>query len=46
MCSDEGSIDVAELRDDKEGRPLLAKACGSISVGDSVLAINHRVLSR
>jgi hypothetical protein len=46
MCSDEGSIDVAELRDDKDGRPLLAKASGKIAVGDSVIAINHKVLSR
>ena len=40
------SIDVAELRDDPEGRPLLAKASGKITIGDSVLAINGNALSR
>jgi len=40
------SIDVAELRDDADGRPLLAKASGRISVGDSVLAINGKALAR
>lgn len=40
------SIDVAELRDDADGRPLLAKASGRISVGDSVLAMNGKALAR
>jgi hypothetical protein len=40
------SIDVAELRDDAEGRPLLAKASGRIAVGDSVIAINGKALAR
>lgn len=44
---DAGNIEVAELRDDREsGRPLLAKASGKIFVGDHVLAVNGRLLSR
>jgi hypothetical protein len=45
-ATDAGTIEVAELRDDKEGKPLLAKASGRISVGDSVIAINNRYLAR
>ncbi len=44
--SAEGLIEVAELRDDKEGRPLLAKASGKIKVQDTVIAINNHVLNR
>jgi len=44
---DDGAIEVAELRDDREsGRPLLAKASGKIFVGDHVLAVNSKLLSR
>ena len=44
--SNEGMIEVAELRDDKEGKPLLAKASGKIKLSDNVLAINNHILNR
>ena len=46
-ADDAGNIEVAELRDDPEtGHPLLAKASGKVSVGDYVIAVNERLLSR
>jgi hypothetical protein len=45
--NDSGVVEVAELKDDPEtGRPLLAKACGRIFVGDAVLAVNANYLHR
>jgi hypothetical protein len=41
-----GAVEVAELRDDAAGRPLLAKRAGVIEVGDEVLAVNGAALSR
>lgn len=46
LQTEQGTIEVAELRDDASGQPLLAKASGKIAVGDQVLAINHHVLDR
>ena len=40
------AVEVAELRDDAAGRPLLAKRAGVIEVGDEVLAVNGAALSR
>lgn len=45
-ADDAGNIEVAELRDDDSGRPLLAKASGKIICGDHVLAVNNRMLHR
>jgi hypothetical protein len=45
-ASDEGEIEVAELRTDKEGKPLLALASGRVAVGDTVVAINGHYLAR
>ena len=45
--AEEGTIEVAELRDDREtGAPQLAKASGKIYVGDQVVAVNDRLLAR
>ncbi len=41
-----GDIEVAELRDDAKGVALLAKASGKVAVGDTVLAIGDKLLSR
>jgi hypothetical protein len=46
MTSHTARIEVAELREDAGGRPLLAKASGAIAVGDELVAINHHVLAR
>ena len=43
----DGAVMVAELRDDKDTKePLLAKRCGKIQVGDTLISINDRLLSR
>ena len=42
----DGSVIVAELKTDKDGKPLLAKACGKVAVGDALLAVNDTLLSR
>jgi hypothetical protein len=43
----DGAVVVAELKDDKvTGQPLLAKLSGKISKGDTLLAINDKLLDR
>jgi len=43
----DGAVVVAELRDDKEtNEPLLAKRSGKIQVGDTLISINDKLLSR
>lgn len=42
----DGAVVVAELKTDKDGKPLLAKASGKVAVGDSLLAINDVLLAR
>lgn len=43
-------VKVVDMRSDSSGRPLAALACGRISIGDTVLAVNgvpllsHRTL--
>lgn len=45
-ATDDGDLEVIELRDDGAGAPLLAKASGAVALGDAVVAINDRVLAR
>jgi hypothetical protein len=45
-AGEDGSVEVAELRDDARGQPLLAKASGKVQVGDVLLSINDHLLSR
>ena len=43
----DGAVVVAELKDDKvTGQPLLAKLSGKVAKGDTLLAINDRLLAR
>ena len=43
----DGAVVVAELKDDKvTGQPLLAKLSGKVNKGDTLLAINEKVLAR
>ena len=42
----DGTVEVAELRHDAAGMPLMAKASGHVSVGDAVLAINDTFLAQ
>ncbi len=43
----DGAVVVAELKDDKvTGAPLLAKQCGKVRKGDTLVAINDKLLAR
>lgn len=45
-AAEDGSVEVAELRNDAAGVPLLARASGKVSVRDVVLAINDTWLAQ
>jgi hypothetical protein len=44
--STDGAVVVNELRSDKDGKPLLAKASGKVALGDEIVSINNTLLSR
>ena len=42
----DGAVVVNELRSDKDGKPLLARASGKVALGDELVSINNTLLAR